>query len=61
MFWESMSPDGSGEPSGELARAIDSAFGSYAGALGGRAGPQLVTFDEAAIPVRPALHRALHL
>jgi Fe-Mn family superoxide dismutase len=30
MFWENMSPDGGGEPSGELASAIDSAFGSFA-------------------------------
>jgi Fe-Mn family superoxide dismutase len=30
LFWESMSPDGGGEPSGELATAIDSAFGSFA-------------------------------
>ena len=29
MFWENMSPDGGGEPSGELAEAIDSAFGSF--------------------------------
>ncbi len=29
MFWESMSPDGGGDPSGELAEAIDSAFGSF--------------------------------
>jgi Fe-Mn family superoxide dismutase len=29
LFWESMSPDGGGEPSGELAAAIDSAFGSF--------------------------------
>jgi Fe-Mn family superoxide dismutase len=29
MFWENMSPDGGGEPAGELATAIDSAFGSY--------------------------------
>jgi Fe-Mn family superoxide dismutase len=29
MFWENMSPDGGGEPSGELAVAIDSAFGSF--------------------------------
>jgi Fe-Mn family superoxide dismutase len=29
MFWENMSPDGGGEPSGDLARAIDSAFGSF--------------------------------
>ena len=30
LFWESMSPDGGGEPSGELADAINSAFGSFA-------------------------------
>jgi len=30
LFWESMSPDGGGEPGGELAQAIDSAFGSFA-------------------------------
>jgi superoxide dismutase, Fe-Mn family len=29
LFWESMSPDGGGEPSGELAQAIDSVFGSF--------------------------------
>jgi superoxide dismutase, Fe-Mn family len=29
MFWESMSPDGGGAPDGELARAIDEAFGSF--------------------------------
>jgi superoxide dismutase, Fe-Mn family len=29
MFWESMSPDGGGAPSGDLASAIDSAFGSF--------------------------------
>jgi superoxide dismutase, Fe-Mn family len=29
MFWESMSPDGGGEPSGDLASAIDDAFGSF--------------------------------
>jgi Fe-Mn family superoxide dismutase len=28
LFWEMMSPDGGGEPSGDLAAAIDSAFGS---------------------------------
>jgi superoxide dismutase, Fe-Mn family len=28
LFWESMSPDGGGEPSGELADAINAAFGS---------------------------------
>jgi Fe-Mn family superoxide dismutase len=30
MFWENMSPDGGGEPTGELAAAIDAAFGSFA-------------------------------
>jgi Fe-Mn family superoxide dismutase len=29
MFWENMSPDGGGEPDGELASAINSAFGSF--------------------------------
>ncbi len=29
MFWENMSPNGGGEPSGELAEAIDSAFSSF--------------------------------
>jgi Fe-Mn family superoxide dismutase len=29
MFWETMSPDGGGEPSGPLAEAITSAFGSF--------------------------------
>ena len=29
MFWESMSPDGGGEPDGDLAEAINSAFGSF--------------------------------
>ena len=29
LFWESMSPSGGGEPSGELASAIDGAFGSF--------------------------------
>ena len=28
LFWEIMSPDGGGEPEGELASAIDDAFGS---------------------------------
>ncbi len=30
LFWQFMSPDGGGEPQGELASAIDSAFGSFA-------------------------------
>jgi Fe-Mn family superoxide dismutase len=29
MFWEIMGPNGGGTPSGELAQAIDSAFGSF--------------------------------
>jgi Fe-Mn family superoxide dismutase len=29
LFWESMSPDGGAAPDGELAEAIDSAFGSF--------------------------------
>jgi superoxide dismutase, Fe-Mn family len=29
LFWEIMSPDGGGEPSGELAEAIDSTFDSF--------------------------------
>src|SRR3974390_521229 len=43
-FWESMSPGGGGAPGGELAAAIDSAFGSFAGFPGqlkGKGGDQL--------------------
>jgi superoxide dismutase, Fe-Mn family len=29
LFWESMSPDGGGEPDGALREAIDAAFGSF--------------------------------
>ena len=29
LFWEGMSPDGGGEPSGDLGSAIESAFGSF--------------------------------
>jgi superoxide dismutase, Fe-Mn family len=29
LFWESMSPDGGGAPGGELAAALDVAFGSF--------------------------------
>ncbi len=29
LFWEAMSPDGGGEPTGELAEAITSTFGSF--------------------------------
>ena len=31
LFWEVMSPNGGGAPSGELASAIDDAFGSFEG------------------------------
>ena len=31
MFWEIMGPKGGGAPKGELAKAIDAAFGSYDG------------------------------
>ncbi len=31
LFWTVMAPDGGGNPSGELASAIDAAFGSYDG------------------------------
>lgn len=31
LFWNVMSPDGGGKPSGELAEAINAAFGSYDG------------------------------
>src|SRR5438067_10879986 len=29
LFWESMSPDGGGEPEGQLAEAISNEFGSF--------------------------------
>src|SRR5690606_38393635 len=31
LFWEWMSPQGGGEPTGELAQAINDAFGSFEG------------------------------
>lgn len=31
LFWEIMSPDGGGEPGGDLSAAINSAYGSYSG------------------------------
>ncbi len=31
IFWQNMSPDGGGRPEGELAAAIDDAFGSFDG------------------------------
>jgi Fe-Mn family superoxide dismutase len=30
LFWQIMSPDGGGEPDGDLAKAIDEAFGDFA-------------------------------
>ncbi|XCB29966.1 superoxide dismutase [Arcanobacterium hippocoleae] len=30
IFWKNLSPDGGGEPEGEIAAAIDAAFGSFA-------------------------------
>jgi Fe-Mn family superoxide dismutase len=30
LFWEIMSPEGGGEPTGDLAKAIDARFGSFA-------------------------------
>lgn len=45
LFWKMMSPDGGGKPSGKLAEAIDSSFGSFdkfkeefSSAAGGRFG-----------------------
>ena len=29
FYWHCMSPNGGGEPTGELAKAIDKAFGSF--------------------------------
>jgi superoxide dismutase, Fe-Mn family len=34
IFWTNLSPDGGGEPDGELAAAIDEHFGSFAGFKG---------------------------
>lgn len=34
LFWKNMSPDGGGEPTGELATAVDEFFGSFAGFKG---------------------------
>ena len=31
LFWEIMGPKGGGEPKGDLAKAIDAAFGNYEG------------------------------
>lgn len=31
LFWQNMSPAGGGKPSGDLARAIETTFGGYAG------------------------------
>jgi Fe-Mn family superoxide dismutase len=34
VFWTNLSPDGGGEPSGELASVVDNAFGDFAGFRG---------------------------
>jgi superoxide dismutase, Fe-Mn family len=34
VFWQNMSPDGGGKPTGELAAAIDESFGSFDGFQG---------------------------
>lgn len=34
IFWANLSPDGGGEPEGEVAQAIDDSFGSFAGFKG---------------------------
>ncbi len=34
VFWKNMSPDGGGEPAGDVAAAIDEFFGSFAGFKG---------------------------
>ena len=59
LFWENMSPDGGGEPEGELADRIEADFGSYeawkgefeaaAGAAGGWA---LLVYDPVAKQLR---------
>ncbi len=59
LFWENMSPDGGGEPSGDLADRIEQDFGSYeawkgefeaaAGAAGGWA---LLVYDPVAKQLR---------
>ncbi|PSP82014.1 superoxide dismutase [Halobacteriales archaeon QS_4_69_225] len=59
MFWENMSPNGGGEPSGELADAIEEDFGSYEGwrgefeaAAGDASGWALLAYDPVADQLR---------
>ncbi|PSP65597.1 superoxide dismutase [Halobacteriales archaeon QH_8_64_26] len=59
MFWENMSPDGGGEPSGELADRIEEDFGSYEGwkgefeaAASAASGWALLVFDPVADQLR---------
>ena len=59
MFWENMSPNGGGEPSGALADAIEEDFGSYEGwrgefetAAGDAGGWALLAYDPVADQLR---------
>jgi Fe-Mn family superoxide dismutase len=59
LFWENMSPDGGGEPSGELADRIEEDFGSYEGwkgefevAAGAASGWALLVYDPVAKQLR---------
>ena len=59
LFWENMSPNGGGEPSGDLADAIEQDFGSYEGwkgefkaAAGAAGGWALLVYDPVAKQLR---------
>jgi Fe-Mn family superoxide dismutase len=59
LFWENMSPNGGGEPSGELADRIEADFGSYEGwkgefeaAAGDASGWALLVYDPVADQLR---------
>jgi Fe-Mn family superoxide dismutase len=59
LFWENMSPDGGGEPSGELRDRIEEDFGSYEGwkgefeaAAGAASGWALLVYDPVAKQLR---------
>jgi Fe-Mn family superoxide dismutase len=59
LFWENMSPDGGGEPSGELRDRIKEDFGSYEGwkgefeaAAGAASGWALLVYDPVAKQLR---------
>ena len=59
LFWESMSPDGGGEPEGDLADRIEEDFGSYEGwkgefeaAAGAAGGWALLVYDPVAKQLR---------